>query len=132
MTVRLKASALSETSWREYLVRFALGGAITVVAGLIAAGFGPVVGGLFLAFPAIFPASITLVEKHVRERRGPRRGKEEAALDAAGAALGSFGLAIFAAVVWLAIGRIGAWVLLPATAAWFAAAAGAWQLRRKL
>ena len=59
-----------ETSWHEYLVRFALGGAMTVVAGLIAAGFGPVLGGLFLAFPAIFPASVTLVEKHVRERRG--------------------------------------------------------------
>jgi hypothetical protein len=29
----------------------------------------PVVGGLFLAFPAIFPASATLIEKHVRERK---------------------------------------------------------------
>ena len=67
---------------------------MTVVAGLIAARFGPVVGGLFLAFPAIFPASATLIEKHVRERKekagmpGARRGKEAAALDAAGAALG--------------------------------------------
>jgi hypothetical protein len=55
-----------------------LGGAITVIAGLIAAHFG----GLFLAFPAIFPASATLIEKHARERkrkaglRGTRRGKE--------------------------------------------------------
>ena len=98
MIVRLKLSALRETSGREYLIRFALGGAATVVAGLIAAGFGPAVGGLFLAFPAIFPASATLVEKHVRERKekaglaGSRRGKEAAALDAVGAALGSFGL----------------------------------------
>ena len=29
----------------------------------------PVVGGLFLAFPAIFPASATLIEKHGRERK---------------------------------------------------------------
>ena len=63
-------------------MRFALGGATTVVAGLIAAGFGPVVGGLFLAFPAIFPASATLVERHVRERKekaglaGSRRGRK--------------------------------------------------------
>ena len=42
---------------------------MTVAAGLIAARFGPVIGGLFLAFPAIFPASATLIEKHVRERK---------------------------------------------------------------
>ena len=82
---------------------------MTVVAGLIAARFGPVIGGLFLAFPAIFPASATLIEKHVRERKenagllGARRGKEAAALDAAGAALGSFGLAAFGLVIWLMI-----------------------------
>ena len=106
-----------------------------MVAGLIAAGFGPVVGGLFLAFPAIFPASATLVEKHVRERKekaglaGSRRGKEAAALDAVGAVLGSFGLAAFAAVVWLTIGRLAALALVPATAAWVAVAVTAWRLR---
>ena len=84
---------------------------MTVVAGLIAARFGPVIGGLFLAFPAIFPASATLIEKHVRERKeraglpGARRGKEAAALDAAGAALGSFGLAAFGLVIWLIVVR---------------------------
>ena len=46
-----------------------LGGVMTVVAGLIAARFGPVIGGLFLAFPAIFPATATLIEKHVLERK---------------------------------------------------------------
>ena len=138
MIVRLKLSALSGTSWREYLLRFALGGVATVVAGLIAAEFGPVVGGLFLAFPAILPASVTLVEKHVRKRKekaglaGSRRGKEAAALDAIGAALGSFGLAAFAAVVWLTIGRLAAFALVPATAAWVAVAAAAWRLRRAL
>jgi hypothetical protein len=105
MIVRFKPSVLFQTRWYEYLIRFALGGAMTVVAGLIAARFGPVIGGLFLAFPAIFPASATLIEKHVRERKekaglpGARRGKEAAALDAAGAALGSFGLAAFGLVM---------------------------------
>ena len=132
MIIRFKLAALREGSWREYLVRFALGGAMTVIAGLIAAGFGPIIGGLFLAFPAIFPASATLVEKHVRERKGARRGKEEAALDAMGAALGSFGLAVFAALVWLTIGRVGAWALLPATAAWLAVATIPWRLQRLL
>jgi Protein of unknown function (DUF3147) len=69
MIVQFKPSALGQTRWYEYLVRFVLGGAMTVVAGLIAARFGPVIGGLFLAFPAIFPASATLIEKHVRERK---------------------------------------------------------------
>jgi Protein of unknown function (DUF3147) len=66
MIIQFKPSTLRQTRWYEYLIRFGLGGAMTVVAGLIAARFGPVIGGLFLAFPAIFPASATLIEKHVR------------------------------------------------------------------
>jgi hypothetical protein len=31
--------------------------------------WGPAVVGLFLAFPAIFPASATLIEKHERQRK---------------------------------------------------------------
>jgi Protein of unknown function (DUF3147) len=138
MIVRLNPSALRETRWYEYLIRFALGGAITVIAGYIAARFGPIVGGLFLAFPAIFPASATLIEKHVRERKekaglaGKRRGKEAAALDARGAMLGSFGLAAFALVIWLMIERSPPLALLLAAAAWLAVAVLAWILRRWL
>jgi succinate-acetate transporter protein len=82
------------------------GGAITVIAGLLAKRFGPVFGGLFLAFPAIFPASATLVEKHDRQKKGKAgitnttRGRQAAALDARGAAKGSLGLACFALLVW--------------------------------
>ena len=136
MIVRLNPAALCQTHWYEYLIRFALGGAVTVVAGLIAARFGPVVGGLFLAFPAIFPASATLIEKHVRRRKekaglsGVRRGREAAALDAAGAALGS--LAAFAIVIWLLIGRSPALALVLATAAWLTVAVFAWTVRRWL
>ena len=138
MIVQFKPSALRQTRWYEYLVRFVLGGAMTVVAGLIAAHFGPVIGGLFLAFPAIFPASATLIEKHVRERKekaglsGARRGKEAAALDAAGAALGSFGLAAFGLVIWMVIMRSSVWALVLAAASWLAVAMLAWQLRRRL
>lgn len=136
MIVKLNLAALSETRWYEYLIRFALGGAMTVVAGLIAARFGPVVGGLFLAFPAIFPASATLIEKHARERKekaglaGARRGKEAAALDAAGATLGSFGLATFAIVIWLIIERSPSLALVLASLIWLAVAMFAWMLRR--
>jgi hypothetical protein len=55
MTVQFDPSALRQTRWYEYLVRFVLGGAMTVITGLVAARFGPVVGGLFLAFPRSFP-----------------------------------------------------------------------------
>ena len=132
MIVRFKASALLQTRWYEYVIRFALGGAMTVIAGLIAARFGPVIGGLFLAFPAIFPASATLIEKHVRERkekaglRGARRGKDAAALDAAGAVLGSFGLAAFGLVIWLMIVPSPTWSLILAASAWFAVAISGW------
>jgi hypothetical protein len=111
---------------------------VILVVGLIAARFGPIVGGLFLAFPAIFPASATLIEKHVRERKekaglaGARRGKEAAALDAAGAVLGSFGLAAFALVIWLLIERAPSLALVLATFAWLAVAVLAWLLRRWL
>jgi hypothetical protein len=138
MIVRFNRSALQQTRWHEYLVRFVLGGAMTVLAGLIAARFGPVVGGLFLAFPAIFPASATLIEKHVRERKekaglsGSRRGKEAAALDAVGATLGSFGLAAFGLVIWLLIELSPLLALILATSAWLAVSVLAWKARRWL
>lgn len=138
MIVQLNLSALRETRWYEYLIRFAFGGAMTVIAGLIADYFGPIIGGLFLAFPAIFPASATLIEKHERERKektglpGARRGREAAALDAAGAMLGSFGLAVFALIIWLLIELTPFFALVLATVIWLAVAALAWVLRRWL
>src|SRR5690349_19082131 len=98
MIVHTKLSALRQSTWHEHVIRFGLGGLSTVVAGLIARQWGPVVGGLFLAMPAIFCASTTLIEKHERERkrkaglRGERRGQQAAALDAAGTAIGSIAL----------------------------------------
>jgi hypothetical protein len=138
MIVQLNLSALREARWYEYLIRFALGGAMTIIAGLIADHFGPIVGGLFLAFPAIFPASATLIEKHERERKekiglaGARRGREAAALDATGATLGSFGLAVFALIIWLLIELTPFFALILATVAWLAVAVLAWVLRRWL
>jgi uncharacterized protein DUF3147 len=138
MIVRFHPSALRDIRWYQYAVRFALGGAMTAIAGFIAARFGPVIGGLFLAFPAIFPASATLIEKHVRERKekaglsGARRGREAAALDAAGAVVGSIGLAAFAVVIWLGIERSAPLALLLATAVWLVVAIAAWLVRRRL
>ena len=103
--VRFDLSAIRQGQWYEHLIRFVLGGLATVLAGVIAALAGPFWGGLFLAFPAIFCASSTLIEKHERRKKeiknlqGTRRGQQAAALDAFGAMLGSFGMAAFALTV---------------------------------
>lgn len=136
MPVHAKASALKQSRWYEYLVRFALGGLVTVVAGVVADLWGPTAGGLFLAFPAIFCASATLIEKHERERKeekglkGTKRGRSAAALDAAGAGLGSIALAVFGAIIWALAQHVAAWTLPLASVAWFAVAVLLWRLRR--
>src|SRR5882757_1366847 len=131
MRIRVDMSVLRRTSWQEYTVRFLFGGATTVLAGLVAREWGPAIGGLFLAFPAIFPAGVTLIDKHERQRKQQAgvnpgtRGRQAAAVDAAGAAIGSIGLLVFALVVWQALPRTNAVLALAsATAAWFAVSAG--------
>jgi hypothetical protein len=57
MQIKVDLSVLGQTKWYEYAVRFLFGGLITAVAGIIVQKFGPGIGGIFLAFPAIFPAS---------------------------------------------------------------------------
>jgi hypothetical protein len=69
MSVQLEVAELKKTKWYEFAIRFLFGGAITVITGLIAKHYGPVFGGLFLAFPAIFPASATLVETHEKRKK---------------------------------------------------------------
>jgi hypothetical protein len=139
MKVKADASALKQTKWYEYATRFLIGGAITVFTGLIAKKFGPTVGGLFLAFPAIFPASATLIEKHEKQKKqragkNPgHRGQDAAALDAAGAAMGSIGLIAFAIFVWLALPRYPTWAVLAGGAiVWFAVAVSIWKICDRL
>ena len=138
MLVKLDSSTVRETRWYEYVLRFLLGGFITAAAGLIAERFGPVVGGLFLAFPAIFPASATLVEKHEREKKeskglsGNQRGRAAAALEASGSAIGSIGLFLFAALLWALLAQHRpALIFVAATCTWLMASAGLWWLRAK-
>ncbi|MCU1239878.1 MAG: hypothetical protein JWO71_604 [Candidatus Acidoferrum typicum] len=102
-------------------------------AGLVAKKFGPTVGGLFLAFPAIFPASATLIEKHEKQRKeragmhAGHRGQDAAALDAAGAAMGSIGLIAFAILVWFSLPRFPTWAVLAGSAlAWLVVSVCVW------
>lgn len=135
MSVHVHLAALRQVQLHEYLSRFVLGGAITVASALIARQYGPVLGGLFLAFPAIFPASATLLEKHEREKKQragiPRtlRGRLAAAIDARGAAMGAIALVLFAVLVWQELPRHSeALVLAWALVIWFLVAAGIWRL----
>jgi hypothetical protein len=136
--ISIRLSSVKETKAREYLLRFIFGGAATVVAGLVAKYFGPGPGGLFLAFPAIFPAAATLMEAHSRQRMaqighdGTNRGRIGASIDAASAALGCVGLAGFALVVWLLLPQHRpALIILAATAVWTAVSIGLWEVRRR-
>ena len=63
MKIEINFAALGRSKWYEYLVRFAFGGIVTALAGIIAIRYGPGIGGLFLAFPAIFPGNCHLVGK---------------------------------------------------------------------
>ena len=122
MKPKLEPAALKKSRPWELAVRFAFGGVVTVLAGLVTRAWGPVVGGLLLAFPAILPASLTLVKEH--------DGKAQAVDDARGGRLGSIGLIGFAATVWLApaVWR-PAVVLVVATMVWALINAVLWALR---
>ena len=138
MLVKLSTSALKQTRWYEYAIRFVLGGGATVLAGAIGSKFGTAVGGLFLALPAIFCASATLIESHERHAKekaglsGRWRGQQAAALDAAGAALGSIGLAAFAATFYAIVGASAAFAFVAALTVWAVVSVSAFWLRRKL
>ena len=54
-------SKLSKVRLGDLVVRFGFGAAISLVAGIISLAFGATAGGMFLAFPAILPATITLI-----------------------------------------------------------------------
>ena len=101
--------------------------------------YGPVVGGLFLAFPAIFPATATLVEKHESARKaqkglnGLRRVRAAASEDAAGAIIGSIGLLFFGGTMWWLAPHLSPWLTLTlATLIWLGASASLWMIHERV
>ena len=90
-----------------------------------------------MPFRLSFPASATLVEKHEREKkekaglRGTRRGKEAAAIEAAGSVMGSVGLMAFGTCVWL-LGAHPFIALSTASIAWVAVSVGLWACRKHI
>jgi len=137
MQITVDLGRLRRTKLHEYALRFFFGGLTTVVAGMIAHRYGAAMGGLFLAFPAIFPSSVTLVEKHEIQKKeraglhGHTRGREAVALDAIGASLGSLGLIGFGLVIWLMLVRYQpTFVLVVAMLVWLTVSMTAWMTRR--
>jgi Flp pilus assembly protein TadB len=105
---------------------------------VIAKHFGPTVGGLFLAFPAIFPASASLIENHEKQVKaeagfnGTIRGRIAASVDASGASLGCVGLIVFAVILWKGLPAHNAYaVILLAMVCWFVVSTLLRALRRK-
>jgi len=114
--VGLDWSNLKKVKPREMLVRFIFGAAVALLAAVVGSLAGPKVGGLFLAFPAILPASLTLIEK--------KEGITKAWSDASGGLLGSVGMAAFAATAMLLLRVNPILALVAALAAWLLVSVG--------
>lgn len=137
--ITIDFSIFSRTKWHEYASRFLFGGTITVLASLIDRHWGPFVGGLFLAFPGIFPCGATMVESHAKEHKrqagmqGTIRGRQEASLEAVGASAGAVGLAAFGGIVWWGATRHSLWLTLAiASIAWAGVSFAFWWVREHL
>ncbi len=125
INVQFEPSKVKQTKPRAYLVRFIFGGLITALSGYLTTKFGVAVGGLFLGFPAILSASLTLVKKH--------EGEEAAGDDALGAVAGSIGLVAFGVIVWRLSDTLAAWLVLTIAAiVWLGLSIAVWLLARRL
>ena len=88
---RFQLGRIKEARFRDFAIRFAFGGTISVVAALIGAVSKESIGGIFTAFPAILVASLTLIDK--------QQDREHASYDAVGATLGAVGFISCAVII---------------------------------
>lgn len=110
---------------RDYLIRFLFGGAVSVIAALIAHWVTGQFGGIFTTFPAILLASLTLIDQE--------EGKRASALDAQGAVLGSIALVLTSILLSIMLGIMaGALALLLGLGAWLICSIGLYVLSVKL
>jgi Protein of unknown function (DUF3147) len=138
LMVEFKLSDIKDTTPLELVMRFGFGGVCTAAAGLIAKRYGPAIGGLFLAFPAIFPASVTLIQAHEKKKKarigsdGTHRGRISASIDSAGAALGCCGLFAFALTCWKGLPNHNAVVVITVSiAVWVVTSVALWEIRKR-
>lgn len=108
---------LKQVRLRDLGLRFLFGATISLGAALISSATSARFGGVFLAFPAILPASLTLLQDE--------EGTRDADRNAIGAVLGGIALVVFAIVGEAGFGRISAGAaLLAALGAWLLTAVG--------
>ncbi len=122
-TPHLELGKIAKVRRRDLVYRFLAGAITSVGAGVVTLVFGPRAGGIFLAFPAILAASLTLIEE--------QEDSVEAREDARGAMVGGVALAVFAVVAALTLGSLNAAIALALAAfAWLGVAvsgyAGLW------
>ena len=98
---------------REYALRFGFGAAVSLVAGIAGLLAGYRLGGLFLAFPAILPATLTLLEK--------KDGVAQAVSDVRGATIGAVAMLGFALTALALFPRLHGAAILVALGAWIIA-----------
>ena len=110
-------------SLRDYVVRFCFGAVVSLIAGVIGLVAGDRLSGLFLAFPAILPATLTLLEK--------REGTAQALSDIRGATLGAAGMIAFAITAAILLRRAPVIALPAALIAWILASLGLHVLMRR-
>jgi nicotinamide-nucleotide amidase len=122
--VRFEPRRLASIRGKDYLVRFSFGFLISVVAAVVGETAGARVGGLFLAFPAILPATLTLVEQ--------KDGLGQALSDVRGATLGALGMVAFAVVMVVSVRHVPALALIGALLAWVVVSALAYLFVRAL
>ena len=139
MLIGINVAKLREGTPTEYLTRFLFGGIITVLATLIAGHYGPIIGGLFLAFPGIFAPGLSMTETHAIERKakagasGTLFARAEASVEAAGASIGALGLAAFALILWKGLPTHSLALILPlAGATWLTVSVLLWWLRKRI
>jgi uncharacterized membrane protein (GlpM family) len=108
---------VKDVAGKDLAIRFAFGAGTSIIAAIVSLLAGPTIAGVFLAFPAILLASLTLVADD--------EGRSKARDDARGAAAGAMGLVAFAGVgaALFAAGPSVA-AFLAAAAAWLVVALG--------
>ena len=77
--------------------------------------------------------SILMEQKVLSAKRAVNIARQAAAADAAGAAMGSMGLLVFALLVWRMLPEYSIWLVIPsATLAWAAVAVTVWMIRKRI
>lgn len=102
---------LREIHKTDLLIRFASGATISLAAGAVGLIFGARIGGILLAFPAILPATLTLIAR--------KEGERHSFHDLQGTVAGACGLVGFGIVGTLSIGHMNILIAsLAALCAW--------------